>query len=91
MGQRMTTVATFMTGGSDIIGPQAKILSNTMNPFALGSSHAIKLSCKFNGLRLIWWFDGDMWKGRAISLLSINEAFNLVARGGLFVIRGRCN
>jgi len=28
----------FMTGARDIIGPQKARLSNTMNPFALGSS-----------------------------------------------------
>ncbi len=31
-------VVNFMTGARDIVGPQEKRLSNTMNPFANGSS-----------------------------------------------------
>ena len=31
-------VVNFMTGARDVIGPQAKRLSNTLNPFAIGSS-----------------------------------------------------
>lgn len=56
----------FMTGARDIIGPQESRLSNTMNPFAHGSSSMISQlvvslmdSSKEGG-------NGDMWKGRAI-------------------------
>jgi intracellular multiplication protein IcmO len=56
----------FMTGARDIIGPQKVRLSNTMNPFALGSSSmlsqlVVSLMPDSGGSG-----DGDMWKGRAI-------------------------
>jgi intracellular multiplication protein IcmO len=56
----------FMTGARDIIGPQAKRLSNTMNPFSSGSSDMltqliVNLMPSSAGSP-----DGDMWKGRAI-------------------------
>jgi intracellular multiplication protein IcmO len=56
----------FMTGARDIIGPQANRLSNTMNPFSLGSSSmlsqlVISLMPSSGGSG-----DGDMWKGRAM-------------------------
>ena len=59
----------FMTGARDIIGPQEKRLSNTMNPFARGSSSmlsqlVISLMESSSGKA-----DGDMWKGRAISFV----------------------
>jgi intracellular multiplication protein IcmO len=56
----------FMTGARDIIGPQEKRLSNTMNPFALGSSSMLSnlvVSLMPDGGG---GGDGDMWKGRAI-------------------------
>lgn len=56
----------FMTGARDIIGPQAKRLSNTMNPFANGSSSMLSqlvVSLMDSGSNTP---DGDMWKGRAI-------------------------
>lgn len=57
----------FMTGARDIIGAQKSRLSNTMNPFALGSSSmlttlVVSLMGDSGG-------DGDMWKGRAISFV----------------------
>lgn len=57
----------FMTGARDIIGPQKTRLSNTMNPFALGSSSmlsqlVIGLMPDAGGGSS----DGDMWKGRAM-------------------------
>lgn len=63
----------FMTGASDIIGPQEHILSNTMNPFAAGSSSmlsqlVISLMDDSGGGRP-GSSDGDMWKGRAISFV----------------------
>jgi intracellular multiplication protein IcmO len=62
----------FMTGASDIIGPQSVVLSNTMNPFAAGSSSmltelVVSLMDSGGGPQ---GGDGDMWKGRAISFVS---------------------
>jgi len=59
----------FMTGARDIIGPQDKRLSNTMNPFATGSSSmlsqlVVSLMEDASGSS-----DGDMWKGRAIAFV----------------------
>ncbi len=58
----------FMTGARDIIGPQEKRLSNTMNPFCTGSSSMLTqlvvslMGDDKNG-------SGDMWKGRAIAFV----------------------
>ncbi|MCA0404514.1 MAG: TraM recognition domain-containing protein, partial [Proteobacteria bacterium] len=59
----------FMTGARDIIGPQEKRLSNTLNPFCQGSSSmltqlVVSLMDSGGG-----GGDGDMWKGRAISFV----------------------
>ena len=59
----------FMTGARDIIGPQEKRLSNTLNPFARGSSSMlanliVSLLDKSSASS-----DGDMWKGRAIGFV----------------------
>lgn len=59
----------FMTGARDIIGPQEKKLSNTLNPFANGSSSmlaqlVVALMDSSSGSS-----DGDMWKGRAIGFV----------------------
>lgn len=56
----------FMTGARDIVGPQERRLSNTLNPFASGSSSmlsqlVISMMDASSGSP-----DGDMWKGRAI-------------------------
>lgn len=59
-------VVNFMTGARDIVGPQAKRLSNTMNPFANGSSSMLAelvVSLMDSSSNTP---DGDMWKGRAI-------------------------
>lgn len=59
----------FMTGARDIIGPQERRLSNTMNPFASGSSSMLSqlvVSLMDSGGSSP---DGDMWKGRAISFV----------------------
>lgn len=56
----------FMTGARDIVGPQEKRLSNTMNPFSNGSSSMLSqlvVSLMDSGSS---GSDGDMWKGRAI-------------------------
>jgi len=55
-----------MTGARDIIGPQKARLSNTMNPFALGSSSMLSqlvISLMPDSSQSS---DGDMWKGRAM-------------------------
>jgi intracellular multiplication protein IcmO len=59
----------FMTGARDIVGAQEKRLSNTMNPFARGSSSM--LSQLVVGLMgsSSKSSDGDMWKGRAIAFV----------------------
>ena len=59
----------FMTGARDVIGPQEKRLSNTLNPFAMGSSSmlsqlVVSLMPGKGGSG-----DGDMWKGRAIGFV----------------------
>lgn len=59
----------FMTGAKDIIGPQERRLSNTLNPFAIGSSSMLTqlvVSLMDSGTNSP---DGDMWKGRAISFV----------------------
>jgi intracellular multiplication protein IcmO len=59
----------FMTGARDVVGPQTNRLSNTMNPFANGSSSmlsqlVISLMDASSGDA-----GGDMWKGRAINFV----------------------
>ena len=59
----------FMTGAKDIIGPQEKRLSNTMNPFSTGSSSMLSqlvVSLMDSGSEKS---GGDMWKGRAIAFV----------------------
>lgn len=59
----------FMTGARDVIGAQKTRLSNTMNPFANGSSSMLSqlvVSLMDSGGG---GGDGDMWKGRAISFV----------------------
>jgi len=59
----------FMTGARDIIGPQEKRLSNTLNPFCQGSSSMLtQLVVSLMGSSG-QSSDGDMWKGRAISFV----------------------
>ena len=62
-------VVNFMTGARDIVGQQERRLSNTLNPFATGSSSmlsqlVISLMDAASNTP-----DGDMWKGRAISFV----------------------
>ncbi len=59
----------FMTGARDVIGAQANRLSNTMNPFANGSSSMLSqlvISLMDSGSSDA---NGDMWKGRAINFV----------------------
>jgi len=59
----------FMTGAKDVFGPQEKRLSNTLNPFATGSSSmAAQLVISLMDSAAATP-DGDMWKGRAISFV----------------------
>lgn len=59
----------FMTGARDIIGPQEKRLSNTLNPFCQGSSSMLtQLVVNLMGSSG-QSSDGDMWKGRAITFI----------------------
>ncbi|MCW5589609.1 MAG: TraM recognition domain-containing protein [Legionellales bacterium] len=59
----------FMTGARDIVGPQEKRLSNTMNPFAMGSSSMLSQLVVSLMDQSSQSPDGDMWKGRAISFV----------------------
>lgn len=59
----------YMTGARDIVGPQERRLSNTLNPFSQGSSSmltqlVVSLMSQASGTP-----DGDMWKGRAIAFV----------------------
>jgi intracellular multiplication protein IcmO len=59
----------FMTGARDIVGPQEKRLSNTLNPFCQGSSSMLtQLVVSLMG-ESQQGGDGDMWKGRAIAFV----------------------
>jgi hypothetical protein len=57
----------FMTGAKDIIGPQPNKITNTMNPFAYGSSGMI--SQIVVGLMSGGGGGNDMWADRAISFV----------------------
>lgn len=57
----------FMTGAKDIIGPQPHKITNTMNPFAYGSSGMV--SQIVVGLMAGGSGGDDMWKDRAISFV----------------------
>lgn len=63
----------FMTGANDIIGPQEHVLSNTMNPFAAGSSSMLSQLVislmDSGGSSSPSGTDSDMWKGRAIAFI----------------------
>lgn len=59
----------FMTGAKDIVGPQEKRLSNTMNPFANGSSSMLSQLVVSMMDSSSASPDGDMWKGRAIAFV----------------------
>jgi intracellular multiplication protein IcmO len=59
----------FMTGAKDIVGPQERRISNTMNPFATGSSSMLSQLVVSLMDSSSATPDGDMWKGRAISFV----------------------
>jgi intracellular multiplication protein IcmO len=59
----------FMTGARDVLGPQKTRLSNTMNPFARGSSSMLSqlvVSLMSSGKQ---GGGDDMWTGRAINFV----------------------
>jgi len=63
-------VLNFMTGARDIVGAQAKRLSNTLNPFSQGSSSMLsQLVVSLMDSSSSASPDGDMWKGRAITFV----------------------
>jgi intracellular multiplication protein IcmO len=59
----------FMTGARDIIGPQERRLSNTLNPFCTGSSSMLSQLVVSLMPSSSASPDGDMWKGRAIGFI----------------------
>ena len=76
----------FMTGARDIIGPQEKRLSNTMNPFATGSSSMLSnlvVSLMDSGSQ---GSGGDMWKGRAIAFVEALMRVLVTARDAGYIL-----
>jgi len=76
----------FMTGARDIIGPQLNRLSNTMNPFALGSSSMLSqlvISLMDAGSSTP---DGDMWKGRAMGFVEAIMKILVYARDKGYIL-----
>lgn len=61
-------VLNFMTGNQDIGGSDGKLLSNTLNPFAFGSSDS--LTQMIVSLMDEGGSEGGMWKGRATAMLT---------------------
>lgn len=60
----------FMTGARDVIGPQKTRLSNTMNPFARGSSSMLsQLVVNLMSSGKQGGGNDDMWTGRAINFV----------------------
>ncbi len=59
----------FMTGARDVVGPQDTKLSNTLNPFATGSSSMLAQLVVSLMDKSAATPDGDMWKGRAIGFV----------------------
>ncbi|WP_151193847.1 type IV secretory system conjugative DNA transfer family protein [Cysteiniphilum sp. JM-1] len=63
-------VVNFMTGAKDIIGTQKQAISNTLNPFANGSSSMLsELIASMLGGSKQGGGNDDMWKGRAIAFV----------------------
>lgn len=59
----------FMTGARDVVGRQERRLSNTINPFAMGSSSMLSQLVVSLMDSSSASSDGDMWKGRAIGFV----------------------
>ncbi len=62
-------IVNFMTGAKDIVGAQEKRISNTLNPFAAGSSSMLAQLVVSMMDSASQSPDGDMWKGRAITFV----------------------
>lgn len=79
-------IVNFMTGARDIVGPQEKRLSNTLNPFSKGSSSMLSqlvTSLMESGGNS---GDGDMWKGRAISFVEALMKILVYMRDGGYIL-----
>lgn len=61
-------VINYMTSGQDVFGPQARQMSNTLNPFISGSSSGLTETVV--GLMSSGGNSDPMWEGRAIALVS---------------------
>lgn len=76
----------FMTGARDIVGPQKKRLSNTMNPFARGSSSMLAqlvISLMESSSQSP---SGDMWKGRAMAFVEALMKILVAMRDAEFIL-----
>jgi intracellular multiplication protein IcmO len=76
----------FMTGARDIVGPQKRRLSNTMNPFARGSSSMLSqliISLMESSSQSP---SGDMWKGRAMAFVEALMKILVAMRDAEFIL-----
>jgi intracellular multiplication protein IcmO len=76
----------FMTGARDIIGPQEKRLSNTLNPFSTGSSSMLSQLVVSLMESSTKQSDGDMWKGRAIAFVEALMRVLVAARDAGYIL-----
>src|SRR3990167_4770881 len=76
----------FMTGAKDIVGPQEKRLSNTMNPFSTGSSSMLAQLVVNLMPESSASADGDMWKGRAIAFVEALMKVLVYARDKNYIL-----
>lgn len=78
----------FMTGARDVIGPQESRLSNTMNPFARGSSSMLSqlvVSLMSSGKQ--GGGNDDMWTGRAINFVeSLMKVLTVMRDAGYILL-----
>lgn len=78
----------FMTGARDVIGPQKTRLSNTMNPFARGSSSMLSqlvVSIMSSGKQ--GGGGDDMWTGRAINFVeSLMKVLTVMRDAGYILL-----
>ncbi len=76
----------FMTGARDIVGPQKRRLSNTMNPFANGSSSMLSQLVVSMMDESSDSPSGDMWKGRAIAFVEALMKLLVAMRDAEFML-----
>lgn len=76
----------FMTGARDIIGPQERRLSNTMNPFCIGSSSMLSNLVTSLMDSSSQGSGGDMWKGRAIAFTEALMRVLVAARDAGYIL-----